>query len=119
VYADTKNDPSVIDSSYATLARRPAFRQLCRQVPFTVTWDDHDYGAENTDKRYALKEENKRIFRQFWDLTGEIPADRSGVYHARIMDVGDKQLQIVMLDVRYNRDEPGPESGILGAGQWQ
>jgi alkaline phosphatase D len=118
VYADTEDDPSVIDTSYAALAQKPAFRQLRRQTPTLATWDDHDYGWNNADKRYALKEESKAIFRRFWRLEDAIPAERDGIYHAETMAVGAHRLQVILLDVRYNRDRPSPRGDLLGARQW-
>ena len=118
VYADTEDDPTVIDTSYAALANKPAFRQLRRQTPFLVTWDDHDYGLNNADKRYALKEESKSIFRRFWRLEDTIPAERDGIYYAETVAVGTHRLQVILLDVRYNRDRPAPGGDLLGERQW-
>ncbi|MFB6249011.1 MAG: PA14 domain-containing protein [Salinibacter sp.] len=117
VYADTRTDPRVLDTSYAVLESRPAFRQLRRETPFMVTWDDHDYGFNNLGRHYALKDTSKSIFRRFWNLEAEIPPERPGIYNARTFDVDGRRLQVVMLDVRYNRDRPWTGGDMLGPEQ--
>jgi hypothetical protein len=119
VYADTRDNPDFIRSCYSALAAKDEFETLRKLVPFMATWDDHDYGLNNAGKEYALKAESKDIFRKFWRLQEQIPADRDGVYNARIFTKNGKKLQVIMLDVRYNRDTPGDKSDMLGANQWQ
>ena len=119
VYADTRDDPSYIQKCYDALAAKPAFQQLRKQSTFMAVWDDHDYGLNNEGKKYPLKEQSKEIFRKFWEHEERIPEDRDGVYHADIIGKGDNTLQVIMLDARYNRDDPGDEGDMLGEPQWQ
>lgn len=119
VYADTEDDIRFIEHCYSLLESHPAFGQLREQVPFAVTWDDHDYGLNNFGKDYKLKEESKQLFRRFWRLEGHIPSDRDGVYHARYFGDGDHRLQVILLDGRFNRDDEGDESDTLGENQWE
>lgn len=119
VYADTADDPGFIESCYRRLENRPGFRELREAAPFAVTWDDHDFGLNNSGKTYALKEESKRIFRRFWGLEDEIPADRDGVYHARAFEVDGHTLRVILLDIRYNRDDPYTGGDMLGQRQWR
>jgi hypothetical protein len=118
VYADTKDDPDYIRACYEALEARPTFRELRETVPFAVAWDDHDYGYNNSDKTYPLKEASKAIFRQFWGLEAEIPGDRDGVYYAEEYTLEGRTLKVILLDERYNRDAPGPEADMLGEEQW-
>lgn len=62
VYADTEDDPEFIRECYRTLEALPGFRELRDEVPFVVTWDDHDYGLNNLGEHYVLKDESKAIF---------------------------------------------------------
>ena len=119
VYADTSDDISHIEKCYGLLAGQPAFSQLQENVPFAVIWDDHDFGMDNEGKGYALKKESKALFRKFWKLESEIPADRDGIYHARYFGEGDQRLQLILLDGRYNRDDEGDTSDTLGDRQWE
>ncbi len=119
VYTDTPDDLSVIERGHATLATLPAFAELRRSTPTAATWDDHDYGLNNTGKHYALKEPSKQHFRKFWGLEDCIPADRDGVYHARYFGSGDERLQVLLIDGRFNRDDEGDEGDTLGEPQWE
>jgi len=117
VYADTEDDITFIDSCYQALEAKPAFRQL-RALPTLATWDDHDFGLNNAGKEYALKAESKALFRSFWGLESEIPADRDGIYYAKNLELGGKLVQFILLDVRYNRDAPQTDGDVLGEAQW-
>ena len=119
VYGDTKDDINYLKACYDRLASQTAFQKLKELVPFVVTWDDHDYGLNNFGKNYKLKDESRKYFRKFWNMEEHIPADRDGIYHARYFNSKEKQLQMIMLDTRYNRDDEGDESDTLGEAQWR
>ena len=118
VYADTETDIAYLHDQHAMLASLPAFQKLKSQAVFAATWDDHDYGLNNFGKDYPLRDASRRVFREFWDAAEFIPDDRDGVYHARYFGEGDRRLQILLLDGRYNRDDEGDASDTLGEAQW-
>ncbi len=125
VYADTKTNPEYIREQLQVLENKEGFKTLREKVPFFVTWDDHDYGLNNTGAEYPHREESKRIFREFWQLEKEIPADRDGVYYAvREKLPNGKTLQFLMVDGRYNNERylehiSASEADILGEKQWE
>ncbi len=41
-------------------------------IPTFATWDDHDYGRNDSDRTYALKEESAKIFQAFFAQTKPI-----------------------------------------------
>ena len=104
---------------YKLLEAQPAFEQLRREVPFAVIWDDHDFGLNNAGRHYALKEESKQLFRRFWNLEHRIPKEQDGIYHARYFGEEEKRLQLILLDGRFNRDDPGETGDTLGETQWK
>jgi hypothetical protein len=118
VYADTETSPEFLRSCYATLAAKPGFQELRAAAPWAATWDDHDFGLNNAGGEYPLKNESKAIFREFWKLTDEIPVDRDGVYYAKMFSTNGKNLQLILLDPRFNRAMPGPDADTLGEQQW-
>ncbi len=118
VYADTKTSPDFIAECYATLAAKPEFQGLRTAAPWVATWDDHDFGLNDAGGDYRFKHESRDLFRAFWQLADEIPADRDGVYYAKTFPTHGKTLQIILLDPRFNRDEPGPRGDTLGERQW-
>ena len=119
VYADAEDDPKVIRDSYRKLAAKPGFEELRRVGQHMMTWDDHDFGLNNAGRHYRLKEESLHAFIEFWELENIIPRDQQGVYNARILGPEGKRLQVIMLDVRYHRDDPGPQADVLGETQWE
>jgi len=119
VYTDTEDDISVIEEGHAMLAALPAFDKLRKNTPFAVIWDDHDYGLNNAGGDYKLKHLSRAFFRKFWGMESVIPAERDGIYHARYFGVGDRRLQLILLDGRYNRTAEGETGDTLGEKQWQ
>ncbi len=118
IYADTMDDPAVLESCYDLLGSFPSFQLLKNKAPFLATWDDHDFGYNNAGKEYPLKAYSKDLFRRFWGLEQEIPACRDGVYFSKIFPSEGGTLQVILLDVRYNRDLPFTDGTVLGESQW-
>jgi alkaline phosphatase D len=120
VYADTETDPQHIQRQLEVLENKAGFKKLRETSKFMVTWDDHDYGLNNAGKSYKFKEQSKEIHRKFWRLERDVPTDRDGIYHARMEKLPNgKTIQFLMVDIRYNKDEPGPKADILGENQWK
>ena len=119
VYADTTDNIEHLKQCHMKLAAKPAFRQLREATRIMATWDDHDFGLNNVGKHYPLKEQSKSFFRKFWQIEDRVPADQEGVYYSRMFGTGERVVQVIMLDTRYNRDDEGPESDTLGEPQWQ
>lgn len=119
IYADTQSDLDHLRRCYDALEAKPAFRQLKAAAPYLATWDDHDFGDNDEVKTYPLKVESQALFRAFWELESAIPAGQAGIYYAERHVVQGKTVQIIMLDVRYHRDEPGPAADMLGEAQWR
>jgi hypothetical protein len=118
VYADAPKDPAFIQLCYDTLAAKPAFQQLLQRCDYMATWDDHDYGLNDAGKEYRFKKESKAMFRKFWKLETAIPEQQEGIYYARKFPIGKHQLQVIMLDGRYNRDAQDGTGDVLGEKQW-
>lgn len=118
VYIDTQDNPEAIYQGYRDLAAQPGFEALRATGHHMATWDDHDYGDNDEDRTYRLKEDGKRAFTQFWGDAG-VPANPAdGIYSARVFETDGKRLQVIMLDVRWNRDAPDTGGDILGEAQW-
>ena len=120
VYADTETDPQHIENQLNVLLNKPGFQNLRNSSKFMVTWDDHDFGLNDAGKNYRFKEESKQIHRKFWQLEDEIPTDRSGVFYAKLeKQENGKVIQFIMIDGRFNRDDPGKNADALGEEQWK
>ena len=118
IYVDTQDDPDAIYKGYQSLAAQPGFKTLRAMGYHLATWDDHDYGDNNEDRDYALKQDARQAFTRFWGEAGTPAEPEDGVYASRLFKHNDKRLLVIMLDVRWNRDAPGIGGDILGERQW-
>lgn len=120
VYADTKTDPQHIKRQLDILAAKPGFQKLKANTPFFVTWDDHDFGLDGSNKGYIFKEESKVIHREFWELEDQFPAEQDGVYYDEVIQLANgKSIQFIMIDGRFNLDPPKTKHREnLGEKQW-
>lgn len=103
-------------NGYAALGQSEGITTL-RKLPaghMMATWDDHDFGLNDAGKSWARKEEAKAAFHDFWKQ--EVRED--GVYSARDFGPDGKRVRVILLDTRYNRDDPGEKGDILGQKQW-
>jgi alkaline phosphatase D len=137
IYGDTP-DMNILKNKYEKLASKFEFQELKKSTKILSVWDDHDFGQNDIGRHYPLKKESKEIFMNFW----EVPQDserrsHEGIYGSEYVKIGDKILQIIMLDTRTFRDnllknEPKnsaykndyipyskKDSTILGDKQWK
>jgi len=119
VYADTE-DMDKLNQDYNHLKGTPGYQSLLAQCPVIGVWDDHDYGANNAGKNYPKKDESKEALFRFLDVSVDNPAgNRSGAYQSYDYAHNDVRIKLILLDVRYFRDNLGVEDGtILGVDQW-
>ncbi len=105
IYGDTY-DMNVLRAKYAQLAAKPEYQALRRSTTVLATWDDHDFGWNDSGRHYPFAKESKEIFLDFF----EEPADsdrrkRDGIYASYLYNYGGKKLQIILLDTRTFRDD--------------
>ncbi|RYY38648.1 MAG: alkaline phosphatase family protein [Chitinophagaceae bacterium] len=77
---------------------QPVLQPLLKAMPHYAIWDDHDFGPNDGDKSFVLKEESRRIFLDYWPnhSAGE---NEQGIYTK--MSYGD--VDIFMMDDRWFR----------------
>jgi len=137
VYSDT-DDEKRLKAAYAKLAAQPGFQQLRKSTRILATWDDHDYGTNDSGGDFPEKAMSQQVFLDFFGVAKDSPRRRrDGVYHAEIFGPPGRRVQIILLDTRYNRsplafvpDPKDPTDGgrytantdanatLLGAAQW-
>lgn len=118
VYADTA-DPAVFAEHYGKLKATPGYRALRQQARVLGVWDDHDYGKNNGGKEFAGKQVAQKALLDFLDEpAGSWRRRTPGVHAATLFGPAGQQVLVVLLDVRYFRDAPGPKGDTLGAAQW-
>jgi len=105
IYGDTK-DMGVLRRKYRRLARQPGWQALTRTARVMGTWDDHDYGADDSGVHYKPREASKEIFLDFFDEpAGSARRSREGIYTSAMLGEGDRKIQIIMLDLRTFRSD--------------
>ena len=119
IYGDTE-DMRVMRAKYDRQRAHTEYKALLEACPVIGTWDDHDFGANNSGKEYPMKKESRDEMLRFLD----VPSDREiwqreGAYDAYTYDSKGHSVKVILLDVRYFSDQAGQTADLLGAAQWQ
>lgn len=142
IYGDTDN-MDTLRAKYQRLGAKPEYQQLAAATTIFATWDDHDYGRNDSGKWYPYKEESKKIFMDFFkEPDSSERRKHAGIYKTEYIKAGDKTIQLLLLDVRSFRSDlrlyqkgdtlpyggffytpdyypqTSPDSTLLGAEQW-
>jgi alkaline phosphatase D len=118
IYADTA-DTNVMRAKYRAQLQRPKYQQLLRVCPVIGTWDDHDYGKNNGGVEFESKRESQALLLDFLgEPAGTKRRSQDGVYASYTYGPPHRQVQVILLDTRFHREEPGPDADILGSVQW-
>ena len=135
MYSDTYN-MDLQRKKYQQLADQEGFQQLKKQSIIMATWDDHDYGLNDSGLEFREKAGSQKNFLDFWGVPARSPRrEQEGIYDATVVDVEGRRLQFIILDTRYHRSElvkkaerkqgegrytqnSSPNATILGEAQW-
>ena len=114
-YIDT-TDLEVQRKRYKEFAEIPAFAQLVSKVPLYSTWDDHDFGRNDTDGNLAGKENSRQAFMENRNNPSYGENDQ-GIYTK--FSQGD--VTIFLLDTRWFAKTEGNANNptLLGSQQWK
>ena len=131
IYADT-SDMQLMQEYYRQQQNIPGYKKLTTTIPVYGTWDDHDYGLNDSGKEWEFKEESQQLFLDFMGVPKDDPRrEREGVYHSELLETPKGTIKLIILDTRYFRDELKPSSApgkryeenkegtILGEEQWK
>jgi alkaline phosphatase D len=78
----------------------PELQPLLGSVHHYATWDDHDYGPNDSNKSYANKKLTEQLFNEYWgNLNTNVVGNGGITSHFLWNDV-----EFFMLDDRYHRD---------------
>lgn len=116
IYADSDTEAAFTDN-YARQRAVNSLQPLLRSVPQLATWDDHDFGYNDSDGANPVKPMTLKLFKRWWANPAAGTADTPGTFFRHSFG----PIDIFMLDGRYHRDSPnapdGPAKTMLGAGQ--
>ncbi|TQV78950.1 alkaline phosphatase family protein [Exilibacterium tricleocarpae] len=104
IYGDTEN-PDILRAKYQQLGRIEGFQRLRSSVPLLATWDDHDYGQNDAGRENPIKHESRQVMLDFWGEPATSPrrTREGGIYSAHYLGEADNRVQIILLDLRWNR----------------
>lgn len=108
-----RNDRDAFRDAYDRQLSQPAQAALYASTAFAYTWDDHDYGPNNSDGRAAGREAARLTYREYvphYDLPGG--DGDAAIYQA--FSVGS--VRFILLDTRSERGIAGADS-LLGPRQ--
>ncbi len=91
------NSRSGIDHRYAHTRALSELQPLLARTPNYAIWDDHDFGPNNSDRSYHLKEHTSSTFRNYFPAPDRI-FDRGVTHFVQWAD-----CDFFMLDNRYWR----------------
>ena len=101
-----------LKSIYEDLARDQYFNSLIEKIGgmanVLATFDDHDYGINNGDKTFPLRNLSQQLFYDFFEVPNDsIRRQRSGVYSSTLYQVDHEKMaiKIILLDTRSNKDK--------------
>jgi alkaline phosphatase D len=105
---------------YLRTRNHPDLRRMQHTVPSYAVWDDHDFGPNNADSLFELKEESARAFIQVWANPSYGTAATPGIFSS----FRHGPVEVFLMDDRYHKLSPQwnpvltPETGrIWGEGQ--
>ena len=100
---------------YREFAMADGFRQLAADVPIYSTWDDHDFGRNDTDGRLEGKANSRQAFMEHRPNPG-FGADGQGIFTS----FRQGPVEVFILDTRWFARTEGEEDDptLLGAAQW-
>jgi alkaline phosphatase D len=133
IYSDTDN-ASKMTKDYEALKKQQGYLELVENLPVMATWDDHDYGFNDSGIEFHKKEQAQKLFLDFFNVNKNSPRRKqSGIYNAKEFKTKEGSIKVIVLDTRYFRTalikaskgtkkrykaNMDSNSSVLGAVQW-
>lgn len=105
---------------YAHTRALPELQELLASTHHYAMWDDHDFGPNNSDRTYPLREVSLEVFRDYWSNRGYGTQETAGTFSKFTW----ADVDFFMLDGRYHRSPnrtpaTSPEKVMFGPAQMQ
>jgi alkaline phosphatase D len=99
----------MVKENLKTRLRKPykAFLESCAHY---ATWDDHDYGPNDSDGRFKLKDTSLAVFKKFWMNPYYGTNGNNGVF----CHFSQQDCDFFILDSRFHCDKKGGYNKLLG-----
>jgi alkaline phosphatase D len=76
----------------------PHYKAFLESRPYVAIWDDHEYGPNNSDGSWAMKDTALMLFNEYWPNTLRSPSLGPGIYNQFTLE----DAQFFLLDGRYH-----------------
>jgi len=110
------DSPWGMAARYTHSRQQPSLQALLRTGSHAAIWDDHDYGPNDSNSSFPLKDASLELFKRYWPNPSFGLAELPGVF--TIVRQGDADF--FLLDDRWYRDDDRESSGtktMFGAAQ--
>ena len=120
IYADRQEDVASMAKHYRLQKANGEYQLVLKNVPVILgTWDDNDYGSKRKGKAFEKKRDSQRLYLDFLGEPLDSPRRKQeGVYWSYLLGATERQVRVILLDVQYHCDPPGPDGDVLGGQQW-
>lgn len=93
------------------------YQPLLAACPHYATWDDHDFGPNNSDRTFRMREEALKVFNDYFPSVARCTREAAGCFFR--FEWAD--VEFFMLDDRFHRTpndlDGSPDAQMLGPGQ--
>ena len=94
----------------ASLTRKlPVLKNFLKAMPHVAIWDDHDFGPNDADKSYQLKDESMKVFKNYWP-NPSYGQDGEGIY----TKFSYSDVEFFLMDDRWFRSNDKVQSTVNG-----
>ncbi|TGL85970.1 alkaline phosphatase family protein [Leptospira congkakensis] len=107
IYADSLVASEKIPA-YKKQLSRPEWKTIRSKSKILATWDDHDYGINDSGGEFEDKEKSREVF--ISQMGSLMPKGRSfgtkdgkGIFHSYFLEFQNKKIHIVIPDTRFFR----------------
>ena len=111
VGSDFTSEEEMFRKQVQTRKQSKWMKKLLRSRPHYSIWDDHDFGPNNANGEFPLKESSLKVHRSFW--SNPYPEGETGSYY----NFSHGDIEFFMLDNRYHRFKDGSNKQLLGQEQ--
>lgn len=112
-------DPAAMEERWKLQRAMPSLQPLLARTPQYAIWDDHDYGPNDSDSSYALRDFSLDLFTSYWPNPSAGLEGPDGVFFR--FQIGP--VDFFMLDTRFDRDpivKPARSpKALLSEAQWE
>jgi alkaline phosphatase D len=88
----------------------PVLQNFLKAMPHYAIWDDHDYGPDNADMAYPLKNASRGIFERYW-CNPSFGQNGQGIY----TKLNWHDVDLFLLDDRWFRSNDALPDSVDGA----